>query len=153
MGQRWNRVSLVVAMTCLGPAARAQSTHSLAAGVPPPSEPALFRDGPLLVLPDPRLLPRAPSTILNTALERHEGAGFAPALSVPGSRTKHVVIGGIIGALTGMGYVYADNRSCLKREYSEGPPCSFLYLPFLIGFGVGGFVVGGLVGSLLPTSQ
>ncbi|CAN5768915.1 hypothetical protein BH11GEM1_BH11GEM1_10160 [soil metagenome] len=97
-------------------------------------------------------MPRAPNTILNTALERQEAAGFAPALSVPGSRTKHVVIGGIIGALTGMGYVYADNRSCPKRESFEGPPCSLLYIPLLIVFGVGGFVVGGLIGSVIPTS-
>lgn len=139
-------------MACIAPAANAQSAHNLPAGVPPPSEYALFRENPLLALADPRLIPRAPSTVLNTALERHEQAGFAPAPSVPGSRTKHVIIGGIIGALTGMGYVYADNRSCLKHESSEGPPCGIVYVPALIVFGVGGFVVGGLIGSVIPTS-
>lgn len=154
------RVMLVLAMTSIGHAARAQSIQNASRMA---SEYHLAQDAfgqasgwanPVLRMPDPRLIPssRARSTVPGSrVLANDVQADRAMTMSMPGSRSTHVLIGAVVGAIAGTGYVMATNRRC-EAQASDGPPCGIVYVPALIVLGVGGGVVGGLIGSLLPTS-
>jgi hypothetical protein len=70
--------------------------------------------------------------------------------SKPGPHPRHVIIGGVMGALAGAGAVVATAFSC--HDVGDGPPCGIVIIFTPVAAGVG-LVIGAVAGAVIPTGE